>query len=184
MPGTILAGYGPAWAAIAWLVLVTPVVALYTIVGHGHWGKTIGKHVTGLEVVRSVDEGRAGYARAIRRDAVTVAFGIFATVLMVSAISSGDVEVFRVFDTPEVPEYEPGEMPGFRELFWNSETMGPYAEPWYLGVIALQSAWGAAEIITMLTNRRRRALHDFIGGTVVVKTVAPVRAPAPPSEAG
>lgn len=26
------------------------------------------------------------------------------------------------------------------------------------------------EVLTMLTNEKRRALHDFIGGTVVVRT--------------
>lgn len=30
--------------------------------------------------------------------------------------------------------------------------------------------WFAAEILTMLTNSKRRALHDFIAGTVVVRT--------------
>jgi uncharacterized RDD family membrane protein YckC len=29
--------------------------------------------------------------------------------------------------------------------------------------------WGATEIITMLFNNKRRAIHDFIAGTVVVK---------------
>jgi uncharacterized RDD family membrane protein YckC len=31
-------------------------------------------------------------------------------------------------------------------------------------------AWFVAEILTMLTNEKRRALHDFIAGTVVVRT--------------
>lgn len=30
--------------------------------------------------------------------------------------------------------------------------------------------WYAVEVLTMLTNKKRRALHDFIGGTVVVRT--------------
>ena len=38
----------------------------------------------------------------------------------------------------------------------------------HLGVLAL--TWYLLEIATMLTNRKRRALHDFIAGTVVVKT--------------
>ena len=29
--------------------------------------------------------------------------------------------------------------------------------------------WFAAEILTCLTNQKRRAIHDFISGTVVVK---------------
>jgi uncharacterized RDD family membrane protein YckC len=32
--------------------------------------------------------------------------------------------------------------------------------------------WSVAEIITWLTNKKRRALHDFIAGTVVIKTGA------------
>jgi uncharacterized RDD family membrane protein YckC len=38
----------------------------------------------------------------------------------------------------------------------------------------LSSAWGGLEIVTMLMNRKRRALHDIIAGSVVVR-VAPFR---------
>jgi uncharacterized RDD family membrane protein YckC len=38
----------------------------------------------------------------------------------------------------------------------------------------LSTAWGGLEIVTMLTNRKRRALHDIIAGSVVVR-VAPMR---------
>jgi uncharacterized RDD family membrane protein YckC len=31
-------------------------------------------------------------------------------------------------------------------------------------------AWFLAEILTMLTNQKRRALHDFLAGTVVIRT--------------
>lgn len=34
---------------------------------------------------------------------------------------------------------------------------------------ALPSLWFVAEVLTMLTNEKRRALHDFIAGTVVIK---------------
>jgi uncharacterized RDD family membrane protein YckC len=34
----------------------------------------------------------------------------------------------------------------------------------------IPSAWFLAEVITMLTNEKRRALHDFIAGTVVIRT--------------
>jgi uncharacterized RDD family membrane protein YckC len=30
-------------------------------------------------------------------------------------------------------------------------------------------AWFVAEILTMLSNEKRRAIHDFIAGTVVVR---------------
>ena len=34
--------------------------------------------------------------------------------------------------------------------------------------------WGLLEILAMLTNRKRRAIHDFIAGTVVVKQISNV----------
>jgi uncharacterized RDD family membrane protein YckC len=41
-----------------------------------------------------------------------------------------------------------------------------------LNLVQSLSSWGwwIAEVLTMLTNPRRRALHDLIAGTVVVKT--------------
>ena len=39
-------------------------------------------------------------------------------------------------------------------------------------VISLPMLWFFAEVITMLTNQKRRALHDFIAGTVVIRTNA------------
>lgn len=41
----------------------------------------------------------------------------------------------------------------------------------YLQIVpAIYGIWFLAEIITMLTNEKRRALHDFIAGTVVVRS--------------
>jgi uncharacterized RDD family membrane protein YckC len=34
----------------------------------------------------------------------------------------------------------------------------------------LPLAWLAVEVVTMLTNEKRRALHDFIAGTMVIRT--------------
>jgi len=41
---------------------------------------------------------------------------------------------------------------------------------WFLA--ALPGLWFLAEVLTMLTNEKRRALHDFIAGTIVVRTNA------------
>jgi hypothetical protein len=57
--------------------------------------------------------------------------------------------------------------------------------------MALPALWFFAEVLTMLTNEKRRALHDFIAGTVVIRTntqeqvaqpeAAPNGGPATPS---
>jgi hypothetical protein len=41
---------------------------------------------------------------------------------------------------------------------------------WLLTILPL--LWFIAEAITMLTNEKSRALHDYIAGTVVVRTNA------------
>src|SRR5207302_697251 len=40
--------------------------------------------------------------------------------------------------------------------------------PWLYWTDIAGQVWIWSEVIVMLTNRRRRALHDFIAGTVVV----------------
>ena len=37
--------------------------------------------------------------------------------------------------------------------------------------------WLLAELIVMLLNRKRRALHDFVAGTVVISLRKPVNEP-------
>lgn len=44
----------------------------------------------------------------------------------------------------------------------------PYGLIFYIDNLA--SIWFLAEIITMLTNKKSRAIHDFIAGTVVIRT--------------
>ena len=44
------------------------------------------------------------------------------------------------------------------------------APSWYKPLQIVQNVWVWGELIVLLTNRKRRALHDFIAGTVVVRT--------------
>jgi uncharacterized RDD family membrane protein YckC len=46
------------------------------------------------------------------------------------------------------------------------------APSWYYPVAILLQIWIWGEFVTMLFNKRRRAVHDFIAGTVVVRTAA------------
>ncbi len=51
-----------------------------------------------------------------------------------------------------------------------SQRLVESAPAWYKAVAILTQIWVWGEFITMLFNKRRRAVHDFIAGTVVVKT--------------
>jgi uncharacterized RDD family membrane protein YckC len=47
---------------------------------------------------------------------------------------------------------------------------GGRALEWVLAAVSRsQLLWFMAEILTMLSNRKRRAIHDFLAGTVVVR---------------
>lgn len=48
---------------------------------------------------------------------------------------------------------------------------GEFEDSQYLSIVpVIYGLWFLAEIITMLTNKKRRALHDFLAGTVVVRS--------------
>ena len=44
---------------------------------------------------------------------------------------------------------------------------------WASSISVLINIWFWSEFITMLTNKKKRALHDFIAETVVIKTTIP-----------
>jgi hypothetical protein len=49
-----------------------------------------------------------------------------------------------------------------------AKRMTELAPSWYKPLQIAQNIWFWGELIVLLTNRKRRALHDFIAGTVVV----------------
>lgn len=56
----------------------------------------------------------------------------------------------------------------FVNPYLNGETIEPsvyFSNPF----VILISLWGIADIVVFFTNHKRRALHDYIAGSVVVK---------------
>jgi uncharacterized RDD family membrane protein YckC len=52
-----------------------------------------------------------------------------------------------------------------------SQKMIEMAPSWYFPVSVLVQVWVWGEFVTMLFNKKRRALHDYMAGTVVVRSV-------------
>jgi uncharacterized RDD family membrane protein YckC len=44
------------------------------------------------------------------------------------------------------------------------------APAWHPTVTVLLQIWVWGEFVTMLFNKKRRAVHDFIAGTVVIRS--------------
>jgi uncharacterized RDD family membrane protein YckC len=119
------------------------------------FGGTPGKLIMGIRI-RKLDGEPVGYREAFLRYFPDFVF----VVLMNAALL---LPVFQMTDA----EYH---SLSFME---RSKRMIELAPPWYKPLQWAQTAWFWGELIVLLTNRKRRALHDFIAGTVVVHTSPP-----------
>jgi uncharacterized RDD family membrane protein YckC len=112
---------------------------IYVVIGHGIYGQTVGKRLMRLKVFRLNEKDVIGYKRAFFREVVWFAGTM---IILILVLTSGK-DVLSDAANPD-------------------DTI-------YLGYVDLFSLiWFILELVTMLFNRKRRALHDFIAGSVVV----------------
>ncbi len=128
-------------------IMHTVVWLVYTVVMHARYGQTVGKMVTKVRVVDFRTEGSISWRQALLREGIPMVLSLGFLVWMV---------LFIIRD-----ELNPNDI-STHEALTESRAF------WFLA--ALPGLWFIAEVLTMLTNKKRRALHDFIAGTVVVRT--------------
>jgi len=132
----------------ALLVVVESLAWLvYTVVMHARYGQTVGKMVTKVRVVDFRTEGSISWQQAWLREGIPAVLSFGFVGWQVFLILTGSLSPGAVVSG---------------EALTNSKGF------WLL--TALPGLWFVAEVLTMLTNDKRRALHDFIAGTVVVRT--------------
>jgi uncharacterized RDD family membrane protein YckC len=143
---------------LAALVVVVESLAwlVYTVLLHARYGQTIGKMVTRVRVVDFRTEGKISFQQALLREGVP----------MVLSLGFLGYEIFAV----PTRRLAPGDLANGQALVANKALWLPTALP---------ALWFVAEVLTMLTNEKRRALHDFIAGTVVVRTNTDERSAKP-----
>ena len=130
----------------ALLVLIQNLVWLfYTVTLHARHGQTVGKMVTGVRVVDFRTEGRISWKQAWLREGIPAAADFVLLPYCIYLILSARI-------SPE--QFVTGQ--------------GMQGTLWLLGL--LPGLWFLAEVVTMLMNKKRRALHDLIAGTVVIRT--------------
>ncbi|WNC67822.1 RDD family protein [Thalassotalea nanhaiensis] len=116
--------------------------AIYAIFMHGYFGQTLGKMLMNVKVLNHDTESEIGVKQALRRESVNLAINIsWVVIIMIVATSL--------------------EMSGTISESLSYTVLG-------FGILAM--IWGISEFVTMLFNDKRRALHDYIGKTVVVRT--------------
>ena len=131
----------PTGILLLWHVLQSLSYYAYSICLHARFGQTLGKMVFHVKVVNLI-EGPITVSQAIRRDIVPL-------VLAVVMVAGDSIPILRGENLLKPTHIHIG-----------------------LGMVIMLltgAGWGWAEVLTMLTNRRRRAIHDFIAGTLVIR---------------
>jgi uncharacterized RDD family membrane protein YckC len=138
--------------ALSFEIPIACLFALYSIYFVGRWGQTLGKMALGIRVV-AVDGESAGYARAFYRHAVDLAFSLATSALTLYALMTVTNQEFELlaFDA-------------------RLELLGAKTGSWTDILNWLLLAWTLSELVVLLFNEKRRAIHDYIAGTVVVHT--------------
>jgi uncharacterized RDD family membrane protein YckC len=124
---------------IIWLIICALARPLYTICMHGKYGQTLGKMATGVVLVNASETRTAKYEEAFWREVPVLIMLIFFIIL----------QVYYTL-TPA-----------------NSVSTTFFALYNFLSYSQL--IWFLIEIVTMMLNSRRRALHDYIANTVVIQ---------------
>jgi uncharacterized RDD family membrane protein YckC len=126
----------------AWYVVYAFIYDIYTVAMHAWNGQTVGKMITGVRVL-DLSGGKLSFPQALLRDSVPI-------LLNALTVSDGLPRVLAGADPYAI-----------------SETTWLLLLPAFGGLI-----WFAAELLTMLLNSKRRAVHDFIAHSVVVRLSA------------
>jgi uncharacterized RDD family membrane protein YckC len=146
------------FAVLLSLDLSTPIAAslvlahafvwpLYTVTMHARHGQTVGKMATRVRIVNCRTEEKIAVWRACLREAIPS--------VLVLGIAAYQAYALVFLGAP---------------LKSSVDTTGIATIREFQMIVALPTLWLIAEIMTMLTNKKCRALHDLIAGTVVIRT--------------
>ena len=140
------------WKPPFFSLVLLPLAVLgtaYPIVCHGLWGRTIGKRAMGIRVT-ALDGSRITWRQACLRNAPDIIWLIANTYALLLIYAHVAPETYTGWPPTE-------RMQLLKALY----------PPWHTGLTHGQNAWTYSEFIVMLLNKRRRALHDFVAGTIV-----------------
>jgi uncharacterized RDD family membrane protein YckC len=133
------------------ITLVSSLVfGMYNVFFNARFGGSPGKLAMGIRITKP-DGSRIGWLEAWKRSSVDL--------LYTSLIFFGNIWAFLQVDASK---YSSIEFSGRASL------LNLYYPWWYHTVGTLEQVWFWSELVVLLFNKRKRAIHDFIAGTVVI----------------
>ena len=131
---------------IAWSAVSYAAYWLYSVMLHARYGQTLGKMAAHVKVLDLSEERIPTFRQAFIRDIGYIVLNTLSLLYLIYLVAAG--------------LYAPG-------------AKAPNLPGQILGLTGL--GWFLLEIVSMATNDKRRAFHDYIAGTVVVRTDEPNR---------
>ncbi len=124
--------------------------SLFHVYLDARFGGNLGKLAVGIRITKP-DGSRIGWIEAWKRCSVNLVFSFFLIIAQVWALLLVD--------------YSDYASQGFSD---RSILLEGYYPAWYIIWQILGYIWIWSEAFVCISNRRRRAIHDYIAGTVVV----------------
>ena len=128
-----------------WIAFTYSIFLTYSVLSHAYFGQTIGKRLMGIQV-RDVSEERLPTLRqAVLRDIGYIVPTLVLIVYLEYLVVTGGYSEYL-------------------QAAWDG------TEPQAIRFLDVAGMlWFAVEVVSMATNSKQRALHDFIAGTVVIR---------------
>ncbi len=116
------------------------------------YGGTPGKLIIGIKILK-LDGTDVTWREAILRQIVNFILTIFGSVITLFALSKADGDYYESLTWMTKQQYLFALIPVLIKIYnWTN------------------NIWVYSELVVLLFNRRKRAIHDYIAGTVIVKT--------------
>ncbi|HLN96751.1 MAG TPA: RDD family protein [Flavobacterium sp.] len=115
------------------------------------YGGTPGKLLVGIKILK-IDGRPIGWDEAVLRHVVLLVLQIFNVVITIMALDLADEDIYLTLSWFEKSAYLTALMPGYFRAY-----------------TLVSSVWVWSELIVLLTNPRKRAFHDYMAGTVIIK---------------
>lgn len=155
LPFTALLIYAQGFSKEMGIWLSLPAAILfssYYIIMHWRYGATVGKRLLSLRVVDEYYEREINFRSALLRGGFYLIFAVI--------ISYREILGFQSIPADQYIQLE---------WYVRDEIVQSRSPSWFAFVIASSCVWFAISFFTLIATQKKRALHDYLGSTVVVR---------------